>query len=119
LLKVREGNMGAWWGPGRRSFKNLQKGRTRWFPSNKSMHREEHGWSLGQVKVCHSLAPMSFGGEELGRLPYTPMLILRCSPWGRKFPFFLTYCKYNGALKACQGRVSTPKIPNSSLPQLQ
>jgi hypothetical protein len=38
-------------------------------------------------------------------------------PWGRKFPFFLTYCNYNGAHKAYQVGVSAPNFPNSTMPQ--
>jgi hypothetical protein len=31
--------------------------------------------------------------------------------WGRKLPFFLTYCNYNGALNSCQGEASVPNSP--------
>jgi hypothetical protein len=51
-------------------------------------------------------------GKGLGMSPvYTYVNSQVPDPWGKKFLFFLTYCNYNGALKACQGGVSVPSFP--------
>jgi hypothetical protein len=104
LLKVRgrKNKRRAWWSPGgiwrpiKRCFSspgalktyiNLWKGRTRWFPSNNLW--VGRAWAVhGQVRVCHYLAPLtSEPGRGAGWIPVYPYVNSQVPhSWERKVP---------------------------------
>jgi hypothetical protein len=99
--------------------------------TQKSMSGKGNVQFPSQVRACHHLAsitlepgggaghatlylvPLTFQqGDKLdGLLIYTYVDSQVSHPRGRKFPFFLTYFSYSGALKACHRGVSISNFP--------